>query len=198
MNLRADQDPFSTRTPKILVVDDEDDVVNLVSFNLRATGMEVLVARNGVEAVEVTRTAHPDLVILDLMMPELDGISVCELIRQQPESAETPVIMLTAWASDRARLVGLQAGASDYITKPFSPRELVRRVQAILAENALRRRAGSSSVELRHLAVDLEHKRVSVNGGDVPLSADEFRMLTLLVQAIFERSKPQLNPGSPK
>ena len=99
--------------------------------------------------------------------------------------------------TDRPRLVGLQAGASDYVTKPFSPRELVRRVQALLAEGALRRRAGPS-VELRHLAVDLEHKRVSVNGAEVPLSADEFRMLTLLVQAIFERSKPQIKTGAVK
>jgi DNA-binding response OmpR family regulator len=196
MNLRADQEPFQARAPRVLVVDDEDDVVNLVSFNLRAAGMEVLVARNGVEAVEVTRVARPDLVILDLMMPELDGISVCELIRKQPESAETPVIMLTAWATDRARLVGLQAGASDYITKPFSPRELVRRVQSLLAESSLRRCAGTS-LELRHLAVDLEHKRVTVNGGEVPLSVDEFRMLTLLVQAIFERSHPHHKPGAP-
>ncbi len=196
MNLRANQEPLQARAPKILVVDDEDDVVNLVSFNLRAAGMEVLVARNGLEAVEVTRVARPDLVILDLMMPELDGITVCELIRQQPESAETPVIMLTAWATDRARLVGLQAGASDYITKPFSPRELVRRVQSLLAESSLRRCAGTN-LELRHLAVDLEHKRVTVNGGDVPLSVDEFRMLTLLVQAIFERSHSPHKPGAP-
>lgn len=196
MNPRTVQEPFQARAPKILVVDDEDDVVNLVSFNLRAAGMEVLVARNGVEAVEVTRVTRPDLVILDLMMPELDGISVCELIRQQPESAETPVIMLTAWATDRARLVGLQAGASDYITKPFSPRELVRRVQSLLAESSLRRCAGTN-LELRHLAVDLEHKRVTVNGGEVPLSVDEFRMLTLLVQAIFERSHSLHKPGAP-
>lgn len=196
MNPRTVQEPFQARAPKILVVDDEDDVVNLVSFNLRAAGMEVLVARNGVEAVEVTRVTRPDLVILDLMMPELDGISVCELIRRQPESAETPVIMLTAWATDRARLVGLQAGASDYITKPFSPRELVRRVQSLLAESSLRRCAGTN-LELRHLAVDLEHKRVTVNGGEVPLSVDEFRMLTLLVQAIFERSHSLHKPGAP-
>jgi len=196
MNPPGELDPFRAPAPKILVVDDEDDVVNLVSFNLRAAGMAVLVARNGIEAVEVTRVARPDLVILDLMMPELDGISVCELIRQQPESAETPVIMLTAWATDRARLVGLQAGASDYITKPFSPRELVRRVQTLLAESSLRRCAGTS-IELRQLAVDIEHKRVTVNGGEVPLSADEFRMLTLLVQAIFERSQMPSKPGAP-
>lgn len=197
MNTRAEHEPFQAPAPKILVVDDEDDVVNLVSFNLRAAGMTVVVARNGIEAVEITRVERPDLVILDLMMPELDGIAVCELIRQQPESAGTPVIMLTAWATDRARLVGLQAGASDYVTKPFSPRELVRRVQSLLAEGALRRRAGAS-VELRHLAVDLEGRRVSVNGAEVPLSADEFRMLTLLVQAIFERSQPPIKTGAMK
>lgn len=196
MNARGENDSAKQPPPRILVVDDEDDVINLVSFNLRAAGMEVLVARTGVEAVELARREHPDLVILDLMLPELDGISVCELIRKQPESADTPVIMLTAWATDRARLVGLQAGANDYVTKPFSPRELVRRVQSLLAEGALRRKNGMN-VELKQLSVDLEHRRVSVNGSDVPLSADEFRMLTLLVQAIFERSTPEQRSGTP-
>ena len=196
MNARGENDSAKQPPPRILVVDDEDDVINLVSFNLRAAGMEVLVARTGVEAVELARREHPDLVILDLMLPELDGISVCELIRKQPESADTPVIMLTAWATDRARLVGLQAGANDYVTKPFSPRELVRRVQSLLAEGSLRRKNGMN-VELKQLSVDLEHRRVSVNGSDVPLSADEFRMLTLLVQAIFERSAPEQRSGTP-
>ncbi len=196
MNARGENDSAKQPPPRILVVDDEDDVINLVSFNLRAAGMEVLVARTGVEAVERARREHPDLVILDLMLPELDGISVCELIRKQPESADTPVIMLTAWATDRARLVGLQAGANDYVTKPFSPRELVRRVQSLLAEGSLRRKNGMN-VELKQLSVDLEHRRVSVNGSDVPLSADEFRMLTLLVQAIFERSTPEQRSGTP-
>lgn len=196
MNARGENDSAKQPPPRILVVDDEDDVINLVSFNLRAAGMEVLVARTGVEAVELARREHPDLVILDLMLPELDGISVCELIRKQPESADTPVIMLTAWATDRARLVGLQAGANDYVTKPFSPRELVRRVQSLLAEGSLRRKNGMN-VELKQLSVDLEHRRVSVNGSDVPLSADEFRMLTLLVQAIFERSTPEQRSGTP-
>ncbi len=180
----------------ILVVDDEDDVINLVSFNLRAAGFQVLVARDGVEAIELARRERPDLIILDLMLPELDGISVCEVLRKQPASAQTPVIMLTAWATDRARLVGLQAGANDYVTKPFSPRELVRRVQSLLAEGSLRRGNGSH-FELKQLAVDLEAHRVSVNGTNVPLSADEFRMLTLLVHAIFERLTPDHKPGAP-
>jgi two-component system, OmpR family, phosphate regulon response regulator PhoB len=180
----------------ILVVDDEDDVINLVSFNLRAAGFQVLVARDGVAALELARRERPDLIILDLMLPELDGISVCEVLRQQPASAHTPVIMLTAWATDRARLVGLQAGANDYVTKPFSPRELVRRVQSLLAEGSLRQENGSH-FELKQLAVDLEQHRVSVNGTNVPLSADEFRMLTLLVHAIFKRLAPDHKPGAP-
>lgn len=180
----------------ILVVDDEDDVINLVSFNLRAAGFQVLVARDGVAALELARHERPDLIILDLMLPEMDGISVCEVLRQQPTSAQTPVIMLTAWATDRARLVGLQAGANDYVTKPFSPRELVRRVQGLLAEGSLRQQNGSH-FELKQLAVDLEAHRVSVNGTNVPLSADEFRMLTLLVHAIFKRLSPDHKPGAP-
>lgn len=171
-------------------------MLNLVSFNLRAAGFQVLVARDGVEAIELARRERPNLIILDLMLPELDGISVCEVLRQQPATAHTPVIMLTAWATDRARLVGLQAGANDYVTKPFSPRELVRRVQSLLAEGSLRRGKGSH-FELKQLAVDLEAHQVSVNGTEVPLSADEFRMLTLLVHAIFERLAPDHKPGAP-
>lgn len=195
MTLRGE--PEAGRKPNtILVVDDEDDVINLVSFNLRAAGFQVRVARDGVEAIELARRERPDLIILDLMLPEMDGISVCEVLRKQPASANTPVIMLTAWATDRARLVGLQAGANDYITKPFSPRELVRRVQSLLAEDSLRQENGSR-FELKQLAVDLEQHRVSVNGTNVPLSADEFRMLTLLVHAIFERLAPDRKPGAP-
>jgi len=111
----------ATVPARVLVVDDEADVRNLVSFNLRAAGMEVLTAGDGAAALEQVRTGQPDLVILDLMLPELDGVSVCELIRKLPEGAGTPVIMLTAWATERARIIGLQAGANDYITKPSIP-----------------------------------------------------------------------------
>ncbi len=130
---------------RILVVDDEPDLVELVSFNLKAEGYEVITAANGMEALNQARAALPDLIVLDLMMPELDGLSVCEILRRLPSTAPIPVIMLTAWKSELTRIIGLDTGAEDYITKPFSPRDLVNRVNTALKsheEKFLRQRNG--------------------------------------------------------
>ena len=117
---------------KILVVDDEPDIVELVSFNLKAEGYDVITAATGPEALNQARSDLPDLIVLDLMIPELDGISVCEILRRLPSTALIPIIMLTAWKSEISRLIGLNTGAEEYITKPFSPRDLVGHVNRIL------------------------------------------------------------------
>ena len=117
---------------KILVVDDEPDIVELISFNLKAEGYEVLTAANGLEALNQARAALPDLIVLDIMIPELDGLAVCEILRKLPSTAPIPVIMVTAWKSELSRMIGLDNGAEDYITKPFSPRDLVNRVNKTL------------------------------------------------------------------
>jgi DNA-binding response OmpR family regulator len=117
-------------------------MVELVSFNLAAEGYDVITAANGMEALNQARSSLPDLIVLDLMMPELDGLSVCEILRRLPSTAPIPVIMLTAWKSELTRIIGLDTGAEDYLTKPFSPRDLVMRVN-----NALRNRAER---EVRH------------------------------------------------
>src|ERR1700761_356021 len=104
---------------KILVVDDEPDIVELVSFNLKAEGYDVITAATGPEALNQARSALPDLIVLDLMIPELDGLSVCEILRRLPSTALIPIIMLTAWKSEISRLIGLNTGAEEYITKPF-------------------------------------------------------------------------------
>jgi DNA-binding response OmpR family regulator len=119
-------------TPKILVVDDEPDLLELVSFNLKAEGFEVFTAANGPEALNQARAVLPDLIVLDLMLPDLDGVAVCEILQRLPSTAPIPVVMLTAWSTDLARSVGLQAGAKEYLTKPFSPRELVSRIRSTL------------------------------------------------------------------
>jgi DNA-binding response OmpR family regulator len=119
-------------TPKILVVDDEPDLLELVAFNLKAEGFEVFTAANGPEALNQARALLPDLIVLDLMLPDLDGVAVCEILQRLPSTAPIPVVMLTAWSTDLARTVGLQAGAKDYVTKPFSPRELVSRIRSTL------------------------------------------------------------------
>ena len=117
---------------KILVVDDDPEVTELLRFNLKGAGFAVGTAPNGRVALKKACSLAPDLIVLDLMMPELDGFAVCEILRHDPATARIPILMLTAVSSQFARLSGLEAGANDYLTKPFSPRELVARVQLLL------------------------------------------------------------------
>jgi DNA-binding response OmpR family regulator len=117
---------------KILVVEDDADLVELLRFNLKKAGFAVGTAIDGIEALKKARSLLPDLILLDLMLPELDGIAVCEVLRRDPTTASVPVIMLTAMSSQLARLTGLEAGANDYVTKPFNFKDLLARVEAIL------------------------------------------------------------------
>jgi DNA-binding response OmpR family regulator len=117
---------------KILVVEDDEDLVELLRFNLKNAGFSIGTAGDGVEALKKARAAVPDLILLDLMLPGLDGFAVCEILRHDPATTSIPIIMLTAVAGEMARVAGLEAGANDYITKPFSPRELIARVEALL------------------------------------------------------------------
>ncbi|MBI5380674.1 MAG: response regulator [Opitutae bacterium] len=118
--------------PTILSVDDEPDVLALVQFHLTRLGCEVLTASSGRVALETIRVRRPDLVLLDLMLPDIDGFGVCEILRRQPETATIPIIILSAWSTADSRHVGLELGALDYLTKPFSPKTLVARVQQLL------------------------------------------------------------------
>src|SRR5258706_8951608 len=117
---------------KILVVDDEQDMVDLLTYNLKERGYEVLAASNGLDALKQARLELPDLILLDLMLDGIDGYSVCEILRHQPSTAKVPVIMITAMAGQIARLNGMAAGADDFLTKPFSPQELMARIQRVL------------------------------------------------------------------
>lgn len=118
--------------PKVLVVDDEPDVVELICFNLRTRGYDTISASNGLEALLKARQQRPDLVVLDVMMDGMDGLSVCEILHNQASTRTLPVIIVTAAAGEMARLNSLAAGAADFLTKPFSPQELVRRIGLIL------------------------------------------------------------------
>ena len=117
---------------KILVVDDEPEAVELVEFNLKQAGFDVATAADGAEAVKKARALLPALIVLDVMLPELDGLEVCKLLRRDPATAAIPIILLTAKAAEIDRVLGLELGADDYVTKPFSPRELVLRIKKIL------------------------------------------------------------------
>lgn len=119
---------------KILVVDDDSEIVELVSFSLKQAGYSIGTAFNGMDAIKKARSLEPDLIVLDVMMPELDGLAVCEILRRDPATASIPIMMLTALSSELGRMAGLGSGASDFLSKPFSPRLLVARIKDLLRE----------------------------------------------------------------
>lgn len=166
--------------PRILIVDDEPEVVELVEFNLTQAGLEVVTANDGAEALRKARSTSPALVILDLMLPEIDGLEVCKLLRRDPLTAAIPIVMLTAKAAEIDRVLGLELGADDYLTKPFSPRELVLRVKKLL------RRGGpaeeESALVFGDLLIDSSRHLVSWRGKRIELTATEFKLLSLLAQ----------------
>ena len=167
--------------PKILVVDDEPDAVELVSFNLKAAGFDVVTAADGAEALKRAKEHQPDLLVLDVMLPEVDGLEVCKIIRRDPSVAHIPIIMLTAKAAEIDRVLGLELGADDYVTKPFSPRELVLRIRKILDRGKVPEEK-SDRIEVGDLVIDVPRHSVSSSGKRVELTATEFKLLTTLAQ----------------
>lgn len=166
----------------VLIVDDEADIRNLVAINLRREGFEVLTAADGTEGLELARTNDISLVILDLMLPDIQGTEVCRRLRAEPGTAEVPVLMLTARDEEIDRVVGFEVGADDYVVKPFSVRELVLRVRAIL------RRAPSPVDEVQDpvmetgsIRIDVSAHRVWVSEQELALTATEFKLLVTLV-----------------
>ena len=170
---------------RILVVEDEPDIVEVVSYNLRQAGMVVEAAEDGEAALEMAERSPPNLIILDLMLPGMGGLDVCRLLKQRGSVRDIPVLMLTSKAEEVDRIVGLELGADDYVVKPFSPRELVLRVKAILrrrgappdakAETGGRLTAGPVSI-------DVEGHHAFVDGRPLELTATEFKLLQTLVQ----------------
>ena len=165
--------------PRVLIVEDEQDISELVRYNLEQAGYQTISASDGAEALDKVQHEQPDLVVLDLMLPGLDGKEVCRRIRQDDQTRSIPVIMLTAKAEEIDRIVGFELGADDYLTKPFSPRELVLRIQAVLRR--LQQPHDQTTV-LRStgLVIDPERHRVEVMGDEVQLTATEFRLLSYL------------------
>jgi two-component system phosphate regulon response regulator PhoB len=163
---------------RILVVEDEADLAELVAFNLRGAGHDVTVAHDGQSALAEINRAQPDLVVLDVMLPDLSGIEVCRRLRRSPETVRLPVIMLTARSDEVDRVVGFEVGADDYVPKPFSPRELVLRVEAILRRTIPRGDTeGPQEIVLGDLVIDVPAHRVEVREQEVLLTALEFRLL---------------------
>jgi DNA-binding response OmpR family regulator len=165
----------------VLVVDDEPDLVELIAYNLQQQGHTVLTANNGTDAIELAKSRQPDLIVLDVMMPELNGVEVARRLRSQTETATVPIIMLTAKTEESHEIEGLGAGADDYITKPFSMQILLARI------NAMARRTGGTSVSGRDsvitlgaVSIDLEEHQVTVDGSPISLTITEFRLLSTL------------------
>jgi two-component system, OmpR family, alkaline phosphatase synthesis response regulator PhoP len=167
---------------KILIVEDEPDIAQLVKIYLEKDGFHANVATSGVEALKVLKSERPDLLILDLMLPEIDGIEVCKKIRTTPDTALLPIIMLTAKAEESDTIIGLELGADDYVTKPFSPKALVARVKALFRRLERTQNQSPSSLSFGPLAMDLSRHEVTVNGNEVSLTAKEFGLLEHLLR----------------
>ncbi len=166
---------------KILVADDEPDVLHLVTLNLKNAGFNVIKAEDGLKALTKAREMQPALIVLDLMLPEMSGLEVCKVLKKDPATAQIPIIMLTAKAEEVDRIVGLELGADDYLTKPFSPRELVLRVKSVM------RRASSSpdagdQIALGDICVDRVRFEITVAGKSIDFTATEFKLLTVLME----------------
>lgn len=168
-------------THTILVVDDQPDIVAIARDYLDRAGFRVLTAGDGDAALRLARVEHPNLLVLDLMLPGMDGLDVTRALRRDPATADLPIIMLTAKVEETDRLVGLELGADDYITKPFSPRELVARIRAVLRRTA-RRGDASGVFRAGDLQIDLRRRSVRRGGAPVELTATEFDLLAVLAR----------------
>ena len=171
---------MDTSKKRILVVDDEKGLVKIIRLNLQQDGFEVVEANNGTEAMDKLRTTLPDLILLDVMMPDMDGFTVLKMVR---EIGGTPVIMLTAKGEEKDIIKGLELGADDYITKPFSPRELTSRIRAVLRRGSFTKDEESGRIVVDdRLTIDFDRHEVWIEGELVQLRPTEYRLLYHLVQ----------------
>ena len=169
---------------KILVVDDEEDILEFLSYNLRAEGYDVIVADNGILAIELAKQEQPSLIILDVQMPDMDGITTCEKIREISSLKETLVTFLTARSEDYSQIAGFEAGADDYITKPIRPKVLVSRVKALLKRRGITQDT-NSIIELGDIVIDKEKHLTTYKGQEVIFAKKEFKLLKLLISKKF-------------
>ena len=167
---------------KILAADDEQDALELIEVNLKNAGYDVLVAADGREALELARSAMPNLILLDIMLPEMDGLEVCKALRRDAATALLPIIMLTARTAEIDRVLGLELGADDYITKPFSPRELILRVKNVLKRAAGRAGVERATIQFGGLVIDKSRHRITYLGKPLDLTATEFKLVTVLAE----------------
>jgi len=166
---------------KILVIEDEPDIAEVLQYNLEKEGFDVETARRGDTGFDAVRRDNPDLILLDLMLPGIDGLELTRMLKRDPLTSRLPIVMITARGEEVDRIVGLELGADDYISKPFSPREVVLRVKAVLRrfqheESAVER------IEVGGIELDVSGHQLRVRGKEMPLTATEFRLLRLLLE----------------
>lgn len=166
----------------VLIADDEPDVLNLLALNLRKEGFDVLKAEDGARALEIAKAEAPDLIVLDLMMPGMSGLEVTKQLKQSPTTNRIPILMLTARAEEVDRIVGLELGADDYVTKPFSPREIVLRVQAVLRRAASPDLPREEVLEIGPIKIDRAKHEVRIEGRACDFTATEFKLLSVLME----------------
>lgn len=167
---------------KILVVDDEPDVTDLVAYHLKAKGFHVETLNDATASISKARNYSPDLLILDIMMPHLSGIQICRILRNDNKLARIPIIFLTAKAEPQDRIEGLESGADDYLPKPFSPKELVLRVESILRRVSAPPAPSTAKIQIGEILIDSDTHRVTVRGAAVDLTATEFKLLRLMME----------------
>ncbi|WP_298238606.1 response regulator transcription factor [uncultured Algibacter sp.] len=175
---------------KILLVDDEADILEIVGYNLSSEGYQIITAENGLEGLKKAKKELPQLIILDVMMPEMDGIEACEQIRKVPNLKDTIITFLTARGEDYSQVAGFDAGADDYITKPIKPKVLVSKVKALLRR--FKEDAVTSTVKIGNLVIDREEYKISLKGEEIILPRKEFELLSLLTSKpgkVFKRDE---------
>jgi len=166
---------------KILIIEDDKHISKLVKYNLEKAGFGCAVADDGEEALDALAGQNPDLIILDIMLPKMDGLEVCRIIKQNTKFKYIPIIMLTAKGEEVDRVVGLELGADDYVVKPFSPRELMLRVKAILRRHELEE-SPKDIIKRGSLIIDIPKHRVTVNNKEIKLTPMEFKLLVTLIE----------------
>jgi len=166
---------------KILIIEDEKNIVELIKFNLEQEGFRTFQAMRGDTAIEQIRKQIPDLIVLDLMLPEIDGIEICKIVKQNPKTANVPIIILSAKSEETDKIIGLELGADDYVTKPFSPKELVARVKAVLRRG--KEQSKERRLEAGMLQIDVDRHRVTLKGKPVELTSKEYDLLKVLMES---------------
>jgi len=166
----------------VLVVDDEQDVLELLTYNLKQAGYEVLSAEDGKEALWKVRVYSPDIIVLDIMLPIIDGLEVCKALKKDPQNSKIPIIMLTARANESDRIKGFESGADDYLVKPFSVRELILRIKRLL-ESDSKKSPKKDKVVCGDLVIDTVAYTVTYKGKPINLTAMEFKLLATLIEA---------------